>query len=95
MILYAIKHLPSGGYLPGYGSRRGRGGFTHDEPKVGLPPRLFGRKQDAKVALGHWLKGATSCYTSWDGDEDWSTHPKPHRKAEEMAVVEVRLTEAD
>lgn len=96
---YAIKHLPSGRYLPpglGHGGR----GFTHVEPEnpAVYPPRLFLRKQDAKTALSWWLKGKTTVsrasYSTFDGseiDEDWHTEPKPDRIADAMAVVQIKM----
>ena len=100
MIYYAIRHKPTGKYLPGWGSRRGRRGFTHDtphDPKV-VPPRLFSEQRYAKIALKHWLKGKTSVWQSGDPfegyDEDWKTFPVPSRKADEMEIVELRLIDS-
>lgn len=99
MSYFVIKHLPTGYYLPNARGRDGRG-FTHVEPSPSNV-RLFGREQDAKVALKWWLQGkltVTPCSTSWEtpdihDDEDWSFEPIESRKAEDMRVVEVVLQE--
>jgi hypothetical protein len=103
MSYWAIKHLPTGKFMPSLPQRRG---FTHNEPEdVDLfPPRLFTSQSSAKVALAWWLKGRTSVSRSggggapWDDydyDEDWHTEPVPERRAEDMAVVALRFTELE
>lgn len=95
MNYFAIRHKPSGGFLPTFGSRKGRGGFTHDEPSTVTPPRLFSRRQAASAALTHWLKGklTVSQYQGYDGDydESWNYKPILSRKAEDMEIVEVTI----
>lgn len=91
MTCYAIKHLPSGGYLP----QRERRGHTFEEPHVGRIPRLFAREQYARLALKAWLKGA------WEPDYETDdcfrigasapSDPPETRKPEEMAVVKIAL----
>lgn len=104
MEFWIIKHVPTGGYLPAGQGRNGRG-FTHQEvvPPLGpWAPRLFDSQASAKTALTWWLRGITTVtYTQhgsslWDDidpSEDWHTEPQAHRRAEEMAIVRVRLTE--
>lgn len=97
-MFYAIKHKPSGLYLPAARGRNGRG-FTWVEPD--LKPRLFARAQDAKCALAQWLKGqltvrATS--SDWEqpdimDDEIWEYTPVPSRIPEDMAIVAMSLKE--
>lgn len=105
MIKWAIRHKPTGRFMPQSSSKKH--GYTHDEPTImvdsNLCPRLFGRAQDARTALTWWLKGETSArwtggmYTNvWgdaadDLDYEWSLHPAVDRKAEDMEVVQLKL----
>ncbi len=110
MIKWAIRHKPTGDFMPQSSSKRH--GYTHDEPtKCGNDshhcPRLFGRKQDAATALTWWLKGETTGkwvggqYTNVWGDHDddidfeWRTDARVDRKAEDMEVVMIRLEVTD
>lgn len=97
MQYYAIKHLPSGKYLPPARGRGGRGG-THVDPVDAsvMAPRLFHREQDAKTALNHWLRGEINVEAyrdplTGDYDENWSVTSRPERMREEMAIVMVNL----
>jgi hypothetical protein len=87
----AIRHKPSGGFLPevrGYG-------FTRTVPEKEEPPRLFIRRSSAANALNRWLEGEhTERYT----DDDFGSSERtivvkrvPHRKREDMEIVEVEL----
>lgn len=85
----AIRHIPSGGFLPAQTSY----GFTRTEPTLVDPPRLFTKKGPAKQALARWLEGAL-----YEGNYDEDTNetslklvPRPHRRAAEMEIVEVEL----
>ncbi len=105
MIKWAIRHKPTGKFLPQ--SNNKRHGYTHDEPGIvesgNRCPRLFGREQDAKTALTWWLKGETSGgwvggpYTNVFGEADddfdfeWSTRVVVDRNAGEMEVVRISL----
>jgi hypothetical protein len=93
---WAIKHRPSGHYLPQ--SDRTSGGFTHFEPQDPCvrPPRLFQKERSAMQALRWWLMGVTTVRHTgggaWDDySETWDTHPEPDRKAEDMEIVLVEL----
>ncbi len=94
MMFYAIKHIPTGGYLPS----RERRGHTHEEPKTGCVPRLFPKRSSAHLALVAWLKGdwkeshSTDSYTG-EWDMDVTIRPRPHRKAQEMIIVPIKLKE--
>jgi hypothetical protein len=94
MQFYAIKHLPTGGFLP---AREGRG-HTHSEPEVGSVPRLFPTARSAKGALVHWLRGhlvVKRGHDSFTGEsyEGYYIEPVPSRVASEMAVVTINLKE--
>lgn len=106
MIKWAIRHKPTGHFMPQSSSKRH--GYTHDEPTdCGNDShwcmRLFGREQDAKTALTWWLKGETTMHytggmhtNAWgeaddDFGEDWHTKIVVARKAEDMEVVRMNL----
>lgn len=94
MILWAIQHAPSGGFLPNPRGRGGRGG-THVEPTTAEPPRLFTAEQYAKSALTYWLAGCINVIYHEDYfgevDEHWTQTPVPGRRAEDMRIVAIRL----
>ncbi len=96
--MFAIRHNPTGFYLPE--TPRGRG-YTHTTPQppsAKEPPRLLHNQTAAKLALGAWLKGVQwmrGGYDSYSGDYDESIDVAPptvERKAEEMEIVPVVLT---
>lgn len=98
-VMYAIKHLPSGGFLPNPAGRGGRGG-THVEPVPAngpWPPRLFHTEHAAKVALTYWLQGRVTVSHNMDffgdSDETWHVEKDENRCREDMAVVRIRLIE--
>ncbi len=99
MKMWAILHKPSGGYLPGFGSRKGRGGFTNDDPSTVEPPRLFRERHHAKSALDHWLKGKLRVWQEQghDGewDERWDYDADPNRCADDMDIVQLDVGPAD
>lgn len=91
---YAILHKPSGKFIQAFGKNQSKGG-THLEPGDGCP-RLFANRVAAGNALKWWLKGKTirtfgGGYFEDDDVENWHLEPVPERKAEDMAIVEVRL----
>jgi hypothetical protein len=53
MIFYAIRHKPTGDYLPA----NPRSGNTTVNPSPYQPPRLFRHESKARCALNWWLKG--------------------------------------
>lgn len=95
--LYAIRHKPTGDYIPRALGREGRGG-SHLEPveptgSKETRPRFFETERAAKIFLSSWLKGKvvhTSGYDSLNGEywEDTEIVPVPSRKAEDMEVVQ-------
>lgn len=95
--LFAIRHKPTGNYLPRPLGREGRGG-SHLEPvePIGTKetrPRFFETERAAKIFLATWLKGKVvhlSDFDSYTGDywESLDVVPVPSRKADEMEIVE-------
>jgi len=97
MKVYAIRHIPSGGYLPplpkGY-----RYGFTHVEPTTARAPRIFDTERSAANALAAWLRGRATrpCPSPnqlFEGTVITAPlyEPTPYRRAEDMEVVPMRL----
>jgi len=95
-VYYAVKHLPTGKFLPCRGSARK--GATHLELSDTEPPRLFEKHGHARLSMKNWASGPQ--YVRWesygdggDVEENWYTDPKPERKLDELQVVEMILTE--
>jgi len=92
---YAIRHKPSGGYIP---VARGRGA-TWVEPSTTKPPRLFETLHDAQVALTWWLKGGAynRFERRWDptsGADDviiLQVKVKAHRIPADMQLVPIEV----
>lgn len=88
---WAIRHLPSGQYLPCPPELSH--GFSRVEPGPGIP-RLFPDKGSATRALGSWLRGAVTLKQVGWGDcyeTEFRLTKRPERKAHEMAVVRVGI----
>lgn len=88
---FAIRHNPSGGFLPavkGYG-------FTRTRPTLDEPPRLFTKIGPCTQALNYWLEGEHSEDLAFDPSEGSNliirVLPRPERRREEMEIVEVEL----
>lgn len=100
LAMYAIRHIPSGGYLPKPQGRNGRGG-SHMEPVVfdgrgarsqKLLPRLWATETAAKIALSTWLHGKVTCrrYGGYDNYQEYYNYIKvPTRIREDMEIVPV------
>lgn len=99
--LFAIRHKPSGAFMPEPKGRCMRGG-SHLEPEKDVMPRLFHSERSAKAALTQWLRGKHVADYDWDYD-DYSGKeykyqcgtniiPQPHRKREDMEIVPVSIT---
>ncbi len=92
---YAIRHKPTGHFLPG--SKR-RAGFTNDkltDPSK-TAPRLFNKRHYAQSALDWWLDGPAWSKTILDQEgcvEDYEILQKldPTRIKEEMEIVKIGL----
>lgn len=97
--LYAIRHKPTGGWIP---ARRGRGG-SHDEPRLTGTPRLFTSAQSARSFLVQWLKGIhvrhVSSQTTWGGfpetGDEVVIRKVESRKKEDMEIVLFQALESE
>jgi hypothetical protein len=99
-VFFAIRQKSTGHFMPNYGSRKGRGGWTNDEPQPvqKVAPRLFPHEHLAKAALREWLKGVTYQVTrrsgSFEGVDDYTElkiRPVAGRSADDMEIVAVFL----
>lgn len=103
--MYAIRHKPSGHFLPNPKGKIGRGGsFVHPvEPMEGdltTYPRLFVTKRGAQCCLTQWLRGEHHAVIEYETD-DWgrSYHytagadvkPQADRIREDMEVVTIDI----
>lgn len=106
LVRWAIRHIPTGGYLPEVGPRMGYTG-TEPEPMQNgaFSPRLFAAKHHAGMALTWWLKGITTrTYYGggWqeDADEKWETIMPVSdeyvtyvdRRPEDFEIVEMHMS---
>lgn len=97
MKAYAVRHKPSGLFIPRLETGKRRGG-SYLEPSDEREPRLFFNKLSARAFLSNWLQGIfkSSYYTNYDGESEPTLDliKQPHRKKEEMEIVEFDLIEA-
>lgn len=95
--MYAVRHNPTGGFIPRSTGRQGRGG-SHLEPvppesSGHARPRFFETARAARVFLSGWVKGkviSSSGYDSFTGEywDSLNVVPVPGRSAGDMEVVE-------
>lgn len=85
----AIRHNPSGGFLPQMTSY----GFTRCSPSKTEPPRLFTKPGAAKQALDRWLQGAwfEGYFDDDQNRQDVKIVPQPERRRQDMEIVEIEL----
>lgn len=96
MKAYAVRHKPSGLFIPRLETGKRRGG-SHLEPSAEREARLFFNQISARAFLSNWLRGKFENHSSqnWDGDYDDYVRviAQPHRRKEEMEIVEFDLVE--
>lgn len=90
MQFFAIRHKPSGGFLPAISSY----GFTRCEPSCSDPPRLFKEKRNATQALNWWLRGESFEHSHWSDNDlgpersiEIRTIHKPGRRRADFEIV--------
>ncbi len=96
IILYAIRHKPTGNYIPESFGVNGRGG-SHLEPVPATSgkftrPRFFHTERAARIFLTGWLKGKVVAWAGYDShtgeyDSGLDTVPVPTRIAAEMEII--------
>ena len=72
LTFYAIRHKPTGFYLPEPGGRLGRGGshVNPTDPTI-QPPRIWHNRLGARNALSMWLKGKFVASRGQDYDGEY------------------------
>lgn len=107
---YAVRLRGTQKYLPRPQRRDGRGG-SHLEPvdfsdRSTWPPRYakdmqirsYTTERAAKNLLTSWLQGAVGCYRRGEyddyGEENYLIK-KPHRRAEDMEIVQITIVLPD
>lgn len=93
---WAIRQKSTGLFL-GFPEGKFRRGFTHVQPTMEGPPRLFAHKWAAKSSLTWWLKGAIKAVEYQDFEGNWDYHldilkdSKQHRDKDDFHVVEMEI----
>lgn len=101
---YAIRHKPTGGYLPEPSGRMGRGG-SYVEPMIPIPgelttyPRMFPTKRGAINALSQWLRGKHHMEYEYEEcfgrdvrvEAGCSIEHVPHRDKDSMEIVALAI----
>ena len=101
MPYWAIRHKPTGKFLPNPKGRAGRGG-SHTEPTSAgaARPRLFESPIGARNALAQWLRGKHVCSRgelsdgagTYETYEDTEVIHVPSRIKADMEIVSIGLT---
>jgi hypothetical protein len=102
MAFWAIRLKGSDRYLPQVKRQHGYS-FTEPTSIEQEPPRLFFTERSAHLSLAQWLRGhhkkTRSGGYSWDGEYDYEEYidvvHQPHRKLEDMEVVEFAAVERE
>lgn len=99
--VYAIRHIPTGHYLPMSFTRGHR--YSHDEPTPDCIPRLFPTKHSAQSALTQWLRGKWQNVLHRESEgweypsytvQELEVEPVLNRNADEMEIVVMSIGEA-
>jgi len=95
---FAIRQKSTGMFIPGLEKGRRYGG-SYQEPTNQRVPRLFYDSKTAKNFLVQWLLGHHKKIFEQSGEfgedvrESITIIPQPHRKREDMEIVEFDLVE--
>ena len=101
---YAIRHKPTGEFMPAKMSKNSGRGFSFWEPAAGpiytAIPRLLDTEKQAKLVLAGWLAGKWEYEWSRSGEygEEEECYiapqrPEIERKREDMEIVPLYVTE--
>jgi hypothetical protein len=99
MTFYAIRHKPTGGYLPMPRGRGGRGSsfmipekvWAVNEHDLCRVPLLCQTSHSAKAVLGQWLRGKHHATHHGDDDMDLTIKYDGKRVREDMEIVKVEF----
>ena len=101
--LYAIRHKPTGHFLPEPEGYAGRGGSFVEPVDCGLGhdnPRLFKSELSAKRALTAWLQGKHEPEFGYECDDGYNSYrvlngiaviPVESRQKQDMEIVSFKL----
>lgn len=90
--VWAIRHKPTGYFLPEVHRGGGRPIDAEPEPPTKVAPRVFGRLRPAQIALSYWLNGNASCQYGDEGERlDRPYRAGNLRRREDMEVVPLEL----
>lgn len=96
MKAYAVRHKPSGTYIPRLETGKQRGG-SYLEPSNIREPRLFFNVISARAFLSNWIMGIheRNNYQDMTGEYIYGIKivRQLHRKKEDMEIVEFNLVE--
>ena len=95
MKVFAVRQKSTGLFIPRLETGKRRGG-SHCEPSDIREPRIFHNRLAARSFLGNWLQGKfvnQSYYGSWETEHYLEVIKQPHRKKEDMEIVEFELVE--
>lgn len=105
VIYYALRHKPTGKYMPARMTKAGRAGWSWWDPAsmhnsgVGPQPRLFTTPIAVKNAAAMWLKGTASAVTSTDWEsghtevEGVAYDKVKGRKRDDLEIIEFELVQ--
>lgn len=99
---YLIRHKPTGFYMPEPTGYQGRGSSFWEPKEQTECPRVFRHERSAKAALVQWLRGEHRPVKGYEANEftgggffyteGSEVIPMPHRRRDDMEIVEVYLT---
>jgi hypothetical protein len=97
MKVYAVRQKSTGLFIPRLETGKRRGG-SWLEPSNEREPRIFHSRLAARAFLGNWLQGIfkNERHENWEGgDVEIYAIPvkQPHRKKEDMEIVEFDCVE--
>src|SRR5882672_9055745 len=98
MKVYCVRQKSTGLFIPRLETGKRRGG-SHLEPSNEREPRIFHSVHAARSFLGCWFQGIfkNDTFMTTDGEENngLTVVPQPHRKKDDMEIVEFECIEDD
>lgn len=96
---WAVKHIPTGHYIPEPNGRRGRGGSHVDPNPDSNIARLFMSERAAKIYITSYCKGKVLHETDYscdyegnrDGFEFNTIVPQPNRLKEDFEIIPLEI----
>lgn len=93
MKVFAVRHKPSGLFIPRLETGKRRGG-SYLEPSTEREPRIFHSALAARAFIGAWLQGKFENHVDYEGEPSLLVKKQPHRKKHEMEIVTFFCVEA-